>query len=154
MAHDYTEVQTAFLEGTEEVFTELFTDLVELHYLDEENTEVNDLYGEAINKVYKDYDNIVAKVDLVREQGDRPPEAVGTTATVKIPTNVLIKLGIPHTQLKALRVLEKSRISYKGNVFEVKEAKPTTPVGDCYIFHTLFCVEVKSGADSNGESNF
>ena len=143
MAHDYTEVQTAFLEGTLEVFTELFTDRVKLYLLDTENTKVDTLYDETPEKVYKEPLEIVAKVDLVREQGERTPEDVQTTGTVRIPTKVLLDLGISFETREDLKTLEQSKIEYRGTTLQVRVAKPTTLVGDIYIFLSLSCTEVK-----------
>ena len=143
MSHDYSEIQNAFLEGTKEIFTELFTDRVKLYLLDTENTVVDSLYEETPQKVYKEPLEITAKVDLTRSQGERTPEAVGTSATVKIPNKVLMDLEIPFETVEDLKVLEQSLIEYRGMILNVLIAKPTTLVGDIYIFMSLTCTEKK-----------
>lgn len=142
MPHDYTEIQTAFLEGTLEIFTELFTDRVELIMLDLEQTQIDPIYEETLDKKYKDPIEIVAKVDLTRTNGEKTPEVVDTTATVKIPAKVLDDLEMERSSLEDLKVLEQCRVKYKGFLFEVSQVTPTTPVGDTYIFYTLECNEV------------
>ena len=142
MPHDYTEIQTAFLEGTLEIFTELFTDRVELIMLDLEQTQIDPIYEETLDKKYKDPIEIVAKVDLTRTNGEKTPEVVDTTAIVKIPAKVLDDLEMERSSLEDLKVLEQCRIKYKGFLFEVSQVTPTTLVGDTYIFYTLKCNEV------------
>ena len=156
MSHDYSEVQTAFLEGTEEIFTELFTDKAKLYMLDLENTEVDTLYEEAMDKHYKEPIEVVAKVELSRSFGEFSrsfgelsrsfgellPETVGTTANVRIPSKVLIDLDIPFETEQDLKALEQCLIEYRGMKFNIAIAKPTVLVGDTYIFMDLSCTEL------------
>ena len=142
MSHDYSEVQTAFLEGTEEIFTELFTDKAKLYMLDLENTEVDTLYEEAMDKHYKEPIEVVAKVELSRSFGELLPETVGTTANVRIPSKVLIDLDIPFETEQDLKALEQCLIEYRGMKFNIAIAKPTVLVGDTYIFMDLSCTEL------------
>ncbi len=141
MAHDYSSIQKAFLDGTELIFNELFTDKVKLYLMDLDSTHIDELYEEATQKVYKEPLEISASVTLSREQGSRTPEAVITGATVKIPSKVLIDLEIPFDTPKDLKVLEQSLIEYKGVTYNVVVARPTTLVGDTFIFVTLTCTE-------------
>lgn len=141
MAHDYSSIQKAFLDGTELIFNELFTDKVKLYLMDLDSTHIDELYDEAMQKVYKEPLEISASVTLSREQGSRTPEAVITGATVKIPSKVLINLEIPFDTPKDLKVLEQSLIEYKGVTYNVVVARPTTLVGDTFIFVTLTCTE-------------
>jgi hypothetical protein len=143
MAHDYSEIQNAFLDGTLEIFTELFTDKVQLYLLDTEKTVVDPLYEETSKKCYKEPIDVVAQVILSRQQGDKTPEAILTNAAVKLPAKVLIDLNIPFESKEDLKVLEQSRIKYKGTTLQVNVAEPSTLVGDTFIFVTLSCTMVK-----------
>lgn len=142
---DYSEIQNAFLDGMNEVYSIMFTDQVEFRFLDVEQTKVN-VYQETTAKVYsKDPILLVGRVVTTFEQGEKPVEAVQTDAVISIPTKQLILNGIPHDTDQDLETLKKGKFTYRGIDYVIDIVSPTTLVADVWQVYKFSCrVEKKS----------
>lgn len=132
------EIQNAFLDGIEEVFQIMFTDVAELRLLDEENTKVN-VYNETLEKVYKEPVNLVAKVTTTFTQGELYVESVKIDAVFSIPTKQLITNEIPHETSEDLELLKKAKFTYKGFDYLIKKVTPKTLVADMWQVYDFEC---------------
>ena len=133
------EIQNAFLDGLEEVFSIMFTDRLQLRLLDEESTEVN-IYGEdTTSKVYLEPIQLTGRIRTTFTQGENPVEGVQIDAVVTIPTKQLITKDIPHQTDSDLEILKKAKFSYDGFDYLVEKVTPKTLVADKWQMYDFAC---------------
>ena len=132
------EIQNAFLDGIEELFSIMFTDRLHLSLLDEDNTKVN-IYEETSKKVYKDPIQLIGRIKTTFIQGEDPVESVQTRAVVTIPTKQLITKNIPHQAEVDLEILKKGKFSYDGFEYLIDKVTPKTLVADKWQMYDFEC---------------
>lgn len=133
------EIQNAFLDGLEEVFSIMFTDRLQLRLLDEESTGVN-IYGEdTTSKVYLEPIQLIGRIRTTFTQGENPVEGVQIDAVVTIPTKQLITNNIPHQTDSDLDILKKAKFSYDGFDYLVEKVTPKTLVADKWQMYDFSC---------------
>lgn len=147
----YTEIQEAFLDGINEVFTTLFTNRVMFSFLDKEQTEEElSIYGEVPKKYYHEPIALVANVFLESEKYEHPDKQFKNTAVFKVPTRQLIINNIPHTQAD-LPALERGKIHFNGVDYLVDSVKPHTLVADVWQMYVFNCTELGDTTSGSGE---
>lgn len=132
------EIQNAFLDGIEEIFSIMFTKRIELSLLNEEATKVN-IYDETPKKVYQDPISLVGRIQTTFTQGENPVEGVQIDAVITIPTKQLISKQIPHQTDKDLETLKKGKFSYDGFEYIVEKVVPKTLVADKWQMYSFEC---------------
>ena len=132
------EIQNAFLDGIEEIFSIMFTDRLYLSLLYEEETSLN-IYDETSDKVYKDSIQLIGRIKTTFEQGEDPVESVQTQAVVTIPTKQLITKNIPHQTEHDLETLKKGKFSYDGFEYLIDKVRPKTLVADKWQMYDFEC---------------
>lgn len=132
------EIQNAFLDGIEEVFSIMFTDRLNLSLMDEEDTITN-VYGETKKKQYLSPIPLIGKIITTFTQGENPVESVGVTAVITIPTKQLITKGIPHSTEKDLETLRKGKFEYDGIEYLIEKVVPKTLVADKWQLYDFNC---------------
>lgn len=138
------DIQNAFLDGIEEIFSTMFTDRLQLSLLDEESTQVN-IYDETPDKVYLSPIPLIGRIQTTFTQGENPVEKVQVGATITIPTKQLITKQIPHQTEKDLETLKKAKFSYDGVEYLVDKVVPKTLVADKWQMYDFICrVDKKS----------
>lgn len=142
MAQDYSDIQNAFLDGIEEVFTTMFTDRILMYRLNAETTEVN-VYGESTDKQYREPINVVGKITSSMVDKDIPIGEFVSKYMIRIPTKQFITNKIPHTSREDLKELEGAKFSYNGEVYLVDKVTPTTLVADVFQFFDFLCTREK-----------
>lgn len=147
------DIQNAFLEGIEEVFSIMFTDRALLSLLDEEATKPN-VYKETSSKVYKDPIPLVAKVVTTFEQGELFIEGVHIDAVFTVPTKQLISSGIPHDTDEDLETLKKGKFSYEGFDYVIEKVHPKTLVADIWQMYDFSCRVDKATSLREGTSGW
>lgn len=135
---DYSEIQNAFLDGLDELFSIMFTDKIKLSLLNEESTRVN-VYDESPRKVYLEPIFLVGKVTTTFTQGEDPIEGVQNNAVITIPTKQLISKGIPHQSSKDLETLKKGKMSYGDFEYLIEKVTPKTLVADKWQMYDFHC---------------
>ena len=135
---DYSEIQNAFLDGLEEVFSIMFTDKINLSLLDEESTKPN-VYDETPKKVYKSPIPLVGRITTTFTQGEDPIEGVQIDAVITIPTKQLISNQIPHKTESDLETLKKGKMSYGEFEYLIEKVKPKTLVADVWQMYDFYC---------------
>lgn len=137
-------IQNAFLDGIEEIFSTMFTDRLQLRFLDEEATQVN-IYEETTEKVYSDPIPLIGRIQTTFTQGENPIESVQIDAIITIPTKQLITKQIPHESVTDLETLKKAKFAYDGFEYLVEKVVPKTLVADKWQLYSFECrVEKKS----------
>lgn len=131
------EIQQAFLDGIEEVFSIMFTDRAEFCFLDEEATNEN-IYGETDSKVYKEGIPLVAKIVTTFEQGEEYVEGVKIDAIFTVPTQQLMRNEIPHKTDGDLETLKKGKFVYDGFSYLIKKVHPKTLVADVWQMYDFY----------------
>lgn len=130
--HDYSEIQTAFLNGVEEIFTELLTSDIQL-FLFDKNTVHSDIYGDKINFEYIEPIKLVGSFKETEQSLNEKNQLIDmNVATVRIPTKQLITNEISHENQEDIDYLCKSKISWKGHEYLVSSIQPKAFVGDMY----------------------
>ena len=139
------EIQNAFLDGIEEIFSIMFTDRLQLSFLDEESTIVN-VYGEedSNGKVYLEPIQLIGRIKTTFIQGENPVEGVQIDAVVTIPTKQLITKNIPHQTDLDLETLKKAKFSYDGFDYLVEKVTPKTLVADKWQMYDFHCHKDKN----------
>lgn len=143
MALDITnDIQEAFLEGIEEVFSIMFTQHCFMYLLDEENTKTN-VYGETPKKCYGEPYELVAKIIYDHPKGEEPEETVIRKAVIKVPTKQFLNNEIPCLSESDWEKFRKAKFSYEGCTYLVDAVKPMTLVADIWQFFEFYCTENK-----------
>ena len=142
---DYSEIQNAFLDGIEEIFSIMFTNRIHLYHLDEKSTQVN-IYDEVVDeKVYHDPTILIGRIQTTFTQGELPVEGVQIDAVITIPTKQLITNGILHETQEDLEALKKAKFSYDDIEYLVEKVVPKTLVADKWQMYDFMCrVDKKS----------
>ena len=140
------DIQVAFLDGIEEVFSSLLCNHLFLYLLDEDNTEVNSIYGETVNKRYLEPYELVAKVTYDHSKGSEPEETVIRKAQFKVPTKQFITLGIPFLSENDWEHMRKAKLVYEGTEYLIDTVKPTTLVADIWQFLEFTATEAKKNS--------
>ena len=138
------EIQNAFLDGIEDIFSVMFTDRLKLRLLNEEATQTN-IYEETTDKVYFDPIPLIGRIQTTFTQGENPVESVQIDAVITIPTKQLITNKIPHETDSDLETLKKAKFAYDGFEYLVEKVAPKTLIADKWQMYTFECrVEKKS----------
>ena len=132
------DIQNAFLDGIEEIFSIMFTDRLMIMLLDEESTIPN-IYGETTDKVYLDPIPLIGRITTTFKQGDIPVEGVNIDAVITIPTKQLITNQIPHMTDEDLEILKRGKFSYDGFEYLVDKVVPKTLVADKWQMYEFWC---------------
>lgn len=148
------DIQQAFLDGIEEVFSIMFTKQCLFYRLDNHSTTKN-IYGEAKAKYYMEPIPLIAKV--VPRAGY--PEYRGTdmdninafsgverTVTITIPTKQLLECKIPFFTAEDMKVFEQAVFFYDGLYFTCEVASQKTMVADIWQFIECSCVAPKNNS--------
>ena len=132
------EIQNAFLDGIEEIFSIMFTDRLNLSLLDEESTYVN-IYDETSEKMYQLPIQLIGRIKTTFKQGEEPIEGVQVDAVITIPTKQLITKNIPHQTEDDLETLKKGKFSYDGFEYLIDKVTPKTLVADKWQMYDFAC---------------
>lgn len=135
---NYSDIQRAFLDGTEEIYEVLFTDRLKFSLLNEEETKYN-VYGETVNKVYHDPVQLVGRVQTTFDQGENPIEGIQVDAVITIPTKQLMRNDLSHEQEEDLETLRKGKFAYGGFEYLIHEVKPRTFIADKWHTFAFVC---------------
>lgn len=136
------EIQNAFLDGIEEIFSIMFTDRLKLSLMNEELTVTN-VYDETAEKVYHDPIQMIGRIRTSVEQGENPVEGIQFDAIVTIPTKQLITHEIPHEKWEDLETLRKGKFKYDDIEYLVNEVRPNTLVADKWQMYNFYCSKDK-----------
>lgn len=139
------EIQQAFQDGIELVFSTLLCNHLFMYFLNEEETNTDDLYEETPNtqKVYGNPYELIAKVEYYHPKGESAEETVIRKATFKVPTKQFTTLGIPFLTEEDWERMRKAKFVYEGTEYLCDTATPQTLVADLWQFFVFECTEAK-----------
>lgn len=136
------EIQNAFLDGIEEIYSIMFTDRLFLSLMDEENTVTN-VYDETPEKVYHEPIQLIGRIRTSVEQGENPVESLQVDAVITLPTKQLISNEITHETWEDLETLRKGKFKYDDIEYLVNEVRPNTLVADKWQMYNFYCSKDK-----------
>lgn len=136
------EIQNAFLDGINEVFSIMFTENVKMFFLDKDATKTN-VYGESKSLVFKDPVSIVAKVvfNTAYQSGSEgsPQFREDLTSVITVPAKQFILNNIPYSSKEDLEVLRTCEFEYSGVRFEVLTVNLKVLVADAWQMCEFSC---------------
>jgi len=135
---NYSEIQNAFLDGMEEVFSIMFSDAVYVSLLDEESTEVN-VYGETPSKVYHEPKKLIGRVKTDFEKGEEPIQGIEIDALITFPAKQIINSDLPYQSLDDFETLRRGKITFKNVSYLIEKVQPKTLVADAWQFYDFYC---------------
>lgn len=136
------EIQNAFLDGIEEIYSIMFTDRLMLSLMNEELTVTN-VYDETPDKIYYDPIQLIGRIKVSVEQGENPVENLQVDAVITIPTKQLMTYEIPHENWEDLETLRKGKFKYDDIEYLIDEIRPTTLVADKWQMYNFYCSKDK-----------
>lgn len=136
-------IRKDFVDGIQEIFTELFTDGVNdglnLYFLSEQ-TLADDVYGEQKYKVYKKPILLVCNAQLTPTLGEQAIEVYKDMVQFKVPLKSLEEHNISVTH-EGLDKLRKCVIEFHNVFYVVENVSPVTFVEDTYLVYKFECKE-------------
>ena len=142
MAHDYRDIQTEFYEGIDEIFTEMFSDKIEIHLMDVDRQIPSlNIYDEAVMVSEKFYFPPIAVVGSFVESTALSKEneiVFDRAVTIRIPAKQLVDNEIPHETQEDLDYLLKAKFSFKHfKHITIAVIECTTMVADMFQVYTF-----------------
>lgn len=138
MTNEQKQISTAFLDGMYELFDIMFTNHIQLSFMDEEQTDIDDIYKESEHKKYLEPIDIVGKVVPTLTHLDDPKMGVEKTLTITIPAKIFILNGID-TSPQNYDKIRKAKITFEGVDYSIVSFNPKTLVAETYLFYELKC---------------
>ena len=138
MSPEQKEISKAFLDGMYELFDLMFTNHIQLRFLDENKTDVHNIYKESEHKKYLDPVDIIGKVVIDVSHADDPKMGVEKSLTITIPAKVFNLLGID-TSPNSYDKFRTARVTFDGVDYNVVNFKPKTLVAETYLFYEIKC---------------
>lgn len=137
-----TNIQEAFIEGVNEIYSTLFTDGINdgVYFYPIYEPPKKNVYGEVKYKQYLPPVLLVAKVVLLPQQGEEDIKALKEKATMTIPFKSLRDNNIDVSN-KNLFELRKGLLKYKDTFYEIDNIKPSVFVADTFITYIFECTE-------------
>lgn len=134
------EIERDFLDTAYEVYETFFTKKVQYFALDEEPSNIN-TYGETDSKVYKAPVELIAKVIIYPQDGEKAINRDYNTAVFRVPTQSMWENGLA-TDSKSLAKMVKGKFSWNGIDYQVERIRPKSMINDSFLFHEFSCQEI------------
>ena len=136
------EIQKAFLEGINEVYSTLFTDGkqdgVKLYLLD--SSTKGGIYRESKVKRYKRPVLLVCKAQLNPSKTDESVESeIKTHPKFTVPTQSLLDNGIECQKECDLDTLKRGYMEFHNSFYEIKNVTPNTFLADTFMTLLFEC---------------
>ena len=138
MTNEQKQISTAFLDGMYELFDIMFTNHIKLSLMDEEQTDIDDLYKESEHKKYLEPVEILGKVVPDLLHAENPKMGVEKTLTITVPAKSFIEHGID-TSPQNYDKIRKARVTFEGVDYSIVSFKPKTLVAETYLFYEIKC---------------
>ena len=138
MTNEQKQISTAFLDGMYELFDIMFTNHIKLSFMDEEQTDIDDLYKESEHKKYLEPIEILGKVVPDLPHAENPKMGVENTLTITVPTKSLMEHNIDISPQNYDK-FRKARITFDGIDYNIVSFKPKTLVAETYLFYEIKC---------------
>lgn len=143
MTNEQKQISIAFLDGMYELFDIMFTNHIQFSYMDEEQTDINDLYKECEHKKYLEPVELLGKVVPDLSHAENPKMGVEKTLTITVPAKSFILQGID-TSPQNYEKIRRARITFEGIDYDIVSFKPKTLVAETYLFYELKCSDQRT----------
>lgn len=137
------EIQKAFLEGIEEVYTELLCTDLYIQFLDTERTVVDDVYGETTEKIYHEPIKLIGKINESQPKADDPDQTVNRSVTIKLPTKQFIDMGISIDFEADWEMFRKAKLIHNNEEYLIDTVEPVTLIRDMWMFLSIRATQDK-----------
>ena len=137
------EIQKAFLEGIEEVYTELLCTDLYIQFLDTERTVVDDVYGETTEKVYQEPIKLIGKINEMQPKADDPDQTVNRSVTIKLPTKQFLDMGISIDFEADWEMFRKAKLIHNNEEYLIDTVEPVTLIRDMWQFLSIRATQDK-----------
>lgn len=140
------EIQEAFLEGIDLVFSTMFTKRCKLLLWNSKANSVSNVYKESrvMDKSYLPPIDVTAKLVLTTQDVEQTIENTKRKAVITLPTKVLIDNNIPFRTQNDLLNLEKSMFYIDGIFYVADVLNPKVFVGNIHQMYEFICHPVKN----------
>ena len=138
MATPNLSVQKAFLSGLQTIYKELFQ-YGYIRFLDTSSTEVDDVYGETNQKVYKPPIEILCHFVRSRTKDKDPVKETDEKVTIKVPVKELQDNNIPFETHEDLRALKQAVIVFNREAYQIDEVDTKSMVAGQFLVISFDC---------------
>lgn len=138
MATPNLSVQKAFLSGLQTIYKELFQ-YGYIRLLDTSSTEVDDVYGETNQKVYKPPIEILCHYVRIRSKDTDPVKETDEKVTIKVPVKEFQDNNIPFETHEDLRVLKQAVIIFNREAYQIDEVDTKSMVAGQFLVISFDC---------------
>lgn len=138
MATPNLSVQKAFLSGLQTIYKELFQ-YGYIRFLNTASTEVDVVYGETNQKVYKPPIKILCHFVRNRSKDKDPVKETDEKVTIKVPAKELQDNGIPFETHNDLKVLRQAVIIFNGEAYQIDEVGTKSMVAGQFLVISFDC---------------
>ncbi len=138
MATPNLSVQKAFLSGLQIIYKELFQ-YGNIRFLNTASTEVDVVYGETNQKVYKPPIKILCHFVRNRSKDKEPVKETDEKVKIKVPVKEFQDNGIPFETHNDLKVLRQAVIIFNGEAYQIDEVNTESMVAGQFIVISFDC---------------
>lgn len=138
MTNEQKQISTAFLDGMYDLFDTMFTNHIKLSFMDEEQTDVDDIYKESEHKKYLEPIEILGKVVPSSAHLENPKMSMERTLTITVPAKSFIENDIDTSPQNYDKIL-RARVTFEGVDYCIVSFNPKTLVAETYLFYEIKC---------------
>ena len=138
MATPNLSVQKAFLSGLQVIYKELFQ-YGYIRFLNTASTEVDVVYGETNQKVYKPPIKILCHFVRNRSKDRDPVKETDEKVKIKVPVKEFQDNGIPFETHNDLKVLRQAVIIFNGEAYQIDEVDTKSMVAGQFLVISFDC---------------
>ena len=138
MATPNLSVQKAFLSGLQVIYKELFQ-YGNIRFLNTASTEVDVVYGETNQKVYKPPIKILCHFVRNRSKDKDPVKETDEKVKIKVPIKELQDNGIPFETHNDLKSLRQAVIIFNSEAYQIDEVNTESMVAGQFIVISFDC---------------
>ena len=138
MATPNLSVQKAFLSGLQTIYKELFQ-YGYIRLLDTASTEVDVVYGETNQKVYKPPIKILCHFVRNRSKDKDPVKETDEKVTIKVPVKEFQDNNILFETHEDLRVLKQAVIIFNREAYQIDEIDTKSMVAGQFLVISFDC---------------
>lgn len=138
MATPNLSVQKAFLSGLQVIYKELFQ-YGYIRFLNTASTEVDVVYGETNQKVYKPPIKILCHFVRNRSKDKDPVKETDEKVKIKVPIKELQDNNIPFETHNDLKSLRQAVIIFNSEAYQIDEVNTESMVAGQFIVISFDC---------------
>lgn len=138
MATPNLSVQKAFISGLQVIYKELFQ-YGYIRFLNTASTEVDVVYGETNQKVYKPPIKILCHFVRNRSNDKDPVKETDEKVKIKVPIKELQDNGIPFETHNDLKSLRQAVIIFNSEAYQIDEVNTKSMIAGQFLVISFDC---------------